>query len=612
MKRAVPAVSSLESVLLFGIRGGIVLLLLTPFVVSEGTVYPFIVGKALYSRALIEVVFGLWLLLASMNPAFRPPRSWLLILMAVGLAWAAVAAGFGVSPQRSLWSNYERMAGLVDAAHWFALVVVAASVLRSRRELRQLLGLNLAVSLGVALLAIASYFHIDPIVYGVILERSYPRIGTVFGNAGYLGAYALVNFIVALGFLAQSGFASRSKTKRRPGTKWALRVLLALVAALEFWALSLSGSLAAAAGLLGAAAFFAVGLGGTKLALKVWIGGAIAAILFTGVAGSLVLFQQGEREMGWLATADNPLLQRMTLQEGVRTYRARESAWQAAVDAFPERLWLGWGPENYIVAFGRHAAGLPAEGEVHDRAHNELLEKAVAEGLPGLVATLALWAFVFCVVVRAANAQAPRDRVFALFVGAALAGYFVANQFQADTSALRLQLAWLLAFAVGLEVATAERRAPAVRSASVPLRQWALAIAAAMGGTVLVAGGLAANHAIYTAATAFLTTQPDDPAYIERIIAAFPPLATEPRMSLFNRVAHDWERIHLQDEASAKQLLIRTDAQARAAVAAEPENWRLRRAMAGMYLAVAATEPSYAPLAERHVKRALELAPNLP
>ena len=616
MKRAVPAISPLEGALLFGIRGGIVLLLLTPFVISQGTVYPFIVGKALYSRALIEVVFGLWLLLASMNPAFRPPRSWLLILMAVGLAWAAVAAGFGVSPQRSLWSNYERMAGLVDAAHWFALVVVAASALRSPRELRQLLGPNLAVSVGVALLAVASYFQVDPIVYGVILERSYPRIGTVFGNAGYLGTYALVNFVIALGFLAQSGFASRSKTppslKRRPGMRWALRVLLALVAALEFWALSLSGSLAAAAGLLGAGAFVAVGLAVRKLAPKVWIGGAIAAILFTGFAGSLVLFQQSERSMDSLATADNPLLQRMTLQEGVRTYRARESAWQAAVDAFPERLWLGWGPENYIVAFGRHAAGLPAEGEVHDRAHNELLEKAVAEGLPGLVATLALWAFVFCVVVRAANAQASRDRVFALFVGAALAGYFVANQFQADTSALRLQLAWLLAFAVGLEVATAERRAPAVRSASAPLHQWALAIAAAVGGTLLVAGGLAANHAIYTAATAFLTTQRDDPAYIERTIAAFPPLATEPRMNLFNRVAHDWERSRLQDEASAKQLLSHADAQARAAVAAEPENWRLRRAVAGMYLAVATTEPDYAPLAERHVKRALELAPNLP
>ena len=600
MKRAVPAVSPLERSLLFGIRGGIVLLLLTPFVISEGTVYPFIVGKALYSRALIEVVFGLWLLLASMNPAFRPPRSWLLILMAVGLAWAAVAAGVGVSPQRSLWSNYERMAGLVDAAHWLALVVVAASVLRGPRELRLLLGLNLAVSVAVALLAIASYFQIDPIVYGVILERSYPRIGTVFGNAGYLGTYALVNFVIALGFLAQSG------------AKWALRALMALVAALEFWALSLSGSLAAAAGLLGAAAFLAVALAIRESASKVRTIGTVTAILVIGVAGSLMLFQQGERGRAWLATADSPLLQRLTPQEGMRSYRARESAWQAGVDALPERLWLGWGPENFIVAFGRHAAGLPAEGEVHDRAHNELLEKAVAEGLPGLVCHLALWAFAFCVVVRAANLQAPRDRVFALFVGAALAGYFVANQFQADTSALKLQLALLLAFAVGLEVSNAERRSPAARSASAPLRQWALAIAAAIGGTVVVAGGLATNRAIYTAATAFLATQPDDPAYIERTIAVFPPLANEPRMNLFNRVAHDWERIRLQDETSAKQLLTHADAQARVAVATEPENWRLRRAVAGMYLAVAATQPDYAPLVERHVKRALELAPNLP
>ena len=191
------------------------------------------------------------------------------------------------------------------------------------------------------------------------------------------------------------------------------------------------------------------------------------------------------------------------------------------------------------------------------------------------------------------------------------AGYFVANQFQADTSALKLQLASLLAFAVGLEVSTARRCSPAVRSASAPLRQWALATAAAFGGALIVAGGLATNRAIHNAATAFLATQPGDPAYVERTIAAFPPLANEPRMSLFNRVAQDWERIRLQDEASAKRLLTRAEAQARVAIATEPENWRLRRAVAGMYLAVAATEPDYAPLAESHIECALELAPNL-
>ena len=636
-----PIVSLLERALLWGIRVGIVLLLLTPFVVSENSVYPFVVGKALYARALIEVVFGFWTLLAVLNPAFRPPRSWLLLLLAAGLAWSAVAAGFGVSPQRSLWSNYERMTGWVDAAHWLALTVVAASVLRSLGDLRVLLGLNLGAGVAVALLAIASYFQVDPIVHGMIWERSHPRIGTVFGNPAYLGIHALVNFMIALGFLARS-LSSKHAVEtsagsipigriavglklwlRRPEAQWALRLLLALAAGLELWALSLSGSLAALAGLLGAVVFLALAYGMTRPVRKLRVAAFAAAGLMAGMvaaAAVLLLLQPPEPRTASLEASSkldassNPLLQRMTPLEGMRSYQARQSAWRAGLAGFADRPWLGWGPENFIVVFGRHAEGLPAEGHVHDRAHNELIEKAVAEGLPGLAGCLALWAFAFCVVVRTAKAQAPGERAFALFVGAALAGYFLTSQLQFDTAALKLQLALLFAFAVGLELSIPGKRPglpAAVRAALAPLRRKACAAAIASGGAALALGGLFVNQAIHAAATALLDIQPGQPGYIERTIAAFPPLASEPRKRLFNHMAHDWEKFRVQDEGKAKQLLADADAQAQAAIAAEPENWHLHRAAARMYLAVAVTEPAYRTLAERRVERALELAPNL-
>ena len=105
--------------------------MLTPFVVTKGTVFPFVVGKALWSRAVIEIVFMLWAALALLSPAFRPPRSLLLNLLAAGLVVSLLAAVFGVSVQRSMWSSYERMQGVVDLVHWFALVVVIVSVLRT-------------------------------------------------------------------------------------------------------------------------------------------------------------------------------------------------------------------------------------------------------------------------------------------------------------------------------------------------------------------------------------------------------------------------------------------------------------------------------------------------
>ena len=106
-----------DKALLWMIRAGLVLILLTPFTSSPPpTVFPFVVGKALYSRTLIEIVFVAWVLLALFQPAYRPPRSRLLILLGAALGVAVLSACLGVSVQRSFWSSYERMQGVVDQA----------------------------------------------------------------------------------------------------------------------------------------------------------------------------------------------------------------------------------------------------------------------------------------------------------------------------------------------------------------------------------------------------------------------------------------------------------------------------------------------------------------
>ena len=50
----------LEGIILIGMVICLFLLLLTPLLVTVGTIFPFIVGKALAARSLIALVFGLW------------------------------------------------------------------------------------------------------------------------------------------------------------------------------------------------------------------------------------------------------------------------------------------------------------------------------------------------------------------------------------------------------------------------------------------------------------------------------------------------------------------------------------------------------------------------
>ena len=181
--RAIAAGPRLEPFLAGAIQGGLLLLALMPLVVTPSAHYPFVVGKALYARSPIEVLFGLWVLLARLAPACRPRRS--VVLVGAGLAWTVVTGRLGVSPLRSLWSTYERMRGIVDAAHWAALTLVVPCVLRTARQWTVLLNMHLAVSTGVALLAVPQVFGglaVVPLI-GAWLEPGMQRPYSTLGNA---------------------------------------------------------------------------------------------------------------------------------------------------------------------------------------------------------------------------------------------------------------------------------------------------------------------------------------------------------------------------------------------------------------------------------------------
>ena len=87
-----------------------------------------------------------------------------------------MTAPFGVSLQRSLWSDYERMQGLVDAAHWVALAVVLVAMLRTGADWRRFLNLNLGVGLVVALAAVTRFHLPESALIGWWPEPRYPRI----------------------------------------------------------------------------------------------------------------------------------------------------------------------------------------------------------------------------------------------------------------------------------------------------------------------------------------------------------------------------------------------------------------------------------------------------
>lgn len=194
----------MKSPWLTAIHTGLALLLLTPLVWAPGTFYPFSVGKAVYARSLIAVVFALWALLALARPQWPPPPGAILCALAAGLLVAALSAWTGVSAQRSLWSTYTRMGGLVDHAHWFAFALVLTATVRNAGDWHRLFNAGLCVGLVAALVAIARAYAPELAIPGLPPEARPHRISATTDNPTFLGAYMQVTALLAAGFLARS------------------------------------------------------------------------------------------------------------------------------------------------------------------------------------------------------------------------------------------------------------------------------------------------------------------------------------------------------------------------------------------------------------------------
>ncbi len=239
-----------EGVLVKAIKVVLALVALTPLIVTTKllpdwhgfswllppTLYPFVVGKALYFQLLAQVAFGLWLLLFLRNPSYRVPRSAILIAFAVYVLVNLVSSLLGVSPQRSLWSNYERMQGFVSLAHGLVFIWVLVSVNKTWSDWRALLNTVLAGAVIVAVLGVGQNFGLKitpPKLQNeqAKIQEDDQRLEITLGNATYVGSYMLMGTLVATAFLARSflknngqtppptGQANRKRTGKSGGAK---------------------------------------------------------------------------------------------------------------------------------------------------------------------------------------------------------------------------------------------------------------------------------------------------------------------------------------------------------------------------------------------------------
>ena len=413
--------STLERSLLWAIRGGFVLLLLTPFVVSKSLFFPFITGKNFYFRIITELTVGAWLALACLNPDFRPRKSPLLLAFLAFVSVLVLATIFGADPYHSFWSNFERMEGLVTHLHVFALFLALAHSVREPKEWAAFLVISLGVSFAQTIHGFLQSTGVLTIVGG-------GRVFAGFGNSIYLSVYLMFHFFfAAIVFL-------RSKVG------W-IQGLSVLVFGLELYVFFQSASRGAFVGSIVGVALAAI-LFLIFAKSRVYKIAGLAGISLVAILAALILFASQSALI-----QKSELLSRLS---GVSldsvSNDPRIMIWGMALDAAKAHPILGWGPENFVIPYAQfYNPNLFGNEAWFDRAHNMFLEWLVGTGILGLAAYLSIFAsagwLIYKLMHRGLLSQPEAIVLVSLFVA-----YMAQNFFVFDNIVTYIVLASLFAF----------------------------------------------------------------------------------------------------------------------------------------------------------------------
>lgn len=130
-----------------------------------------------------------------------------------------------------------------------------------------------------------------------------------------------------------------------------------------------------------------------------------------------------------------PLDRALSLFEGLKITKARTSVWQVSWNALKERSILGYGPENFMIAFDKYYdPSLPKIGQIapgdelfewFDRAHNFIFDVAITGGIPALIIYLSLFG-VLIWQLQKTKKQNPENALISHSLQATFLGYLTA------------------------------------------------------------------------------------------------------------------------------------------------------------------------------------------
>jgi O-antigen ligase len=414
---------SLDRVLILIIKSMTYLALFTPLIVVSDFFFPFVGPKSIVFMGSVQILTAAYILLIIYYPDYRPKLNILTIAVFSYLAVILLTTLTGVNPERSFWSNHERMTGLLMWFHLTAFFVVISSVFKSQRDWRDIFAVSISAAAIVGTISLLALTR--------IIDFAGAWGGSTIGNTSFMGVYLLFNAFIAIYLFLKSQFI--------------LKYYSVVIFLLIGLALFVSDAIASILGfLIGLALIFL--LYPVCMSEKKYIKATGIAVIAISVVAAIAL--------GVLLFVPGSIVR----QEFIRLdTEARLTAWAVSWRGFTERPWLGWGRENLQIPFMRHFDSrlyLPEHGAEtwFDRAHNIVLDTLISSGIFGLLAYMAIFIAAFILLWKHFLREKVDFWLAAIFTSALIA-YFIQNLTVFDMINSYLMFMLLLGFISSLPLA---------------------------------------------------------------------------------------------------------------------------------------------------------------
>lgn len=368
-----------KNILLYTILGGLFITPFIAFIVPQGMFFPFIVGKGFTFRIIVEIIFGLFIILAFLDKEYRPKFSWITKSVLLFVLVIFVADLFGANAYKSIWSNYERMEGFVLLIHLAMYYVVLSSVFVTQAKWNQFFNTTIIASV------IMSGYGLLQLAGKIAINQGGVRVDATFGNSAYLAIYLVLHIFLCLYMLT-----SQSKEKWQ---KW----VYGLVTLLEMVVLYFTATRGAILGLVGGLLLAGI--------LTVWKekenrGLRKAGYWASGIVVAMVLMFLAIQNTSFVQKS--PVLSRFS-NLGISEFQTqgRYFIWPMAFKGVLENPILGWGQENFNFVFNKYYnPQLSGQEEWFDRTHNLVLDWLIAGGLVGFIAYTSMFVALFYYIWR--------------------------------------------------------------------------------------------------------------------------------------------------------------------------------------------------------------------